>query len=73
MQEQISMYDVIIPAPTMYECMKTCRRALEHVDYPSWWFGNPRCLLPHSEHMKEVEYDNRSYIYCSLYERRDGP
>lgn len=68
MQEQLNMYDVLCPAPQLYECMETCRRSHESIDYPSWWFGKPRCLLAD---IQLVSFDNRCFAYCSLYERGD--
>ena len=69
MQEQLSMYDALCPAPQLYECMKTCRHAMKNVDYPDWWFGSPRCLLAD---IQQVSFDNRSFAYCSRYERGDA-
>lgn len=73
--DQLNIYDAFLetlPAPVMWDCRETCRRFGESTDRPSWWrkeYGR-RCLLPNSNTMKEVEFDNRAYIYCTLYERK---
>ena len=73
MEEQLSIFNGdITPVPKMWDCTKTCKRFGEHVDYPSWWFGEGRCLLPKNEHFKEVYFDNGCYFYCALYEKKDN-
>lgn len=69
MLEQMSMYDAVCPVPQLYDCMETCRHAKEKVDYPSWWFGRPRCMLAD---IQMVSFDNRAFAYCRLYERGDA-
>lgn len=71
MAEQVYMYDVITPTPTMWECVKTCKHFGENIDYPEWWFGKPRCLLPDGNCMKSILFDNRWFCYCTKYERRE--
>jgi predicted metal-binding protein len=70
-EQQLDMYDIVTPVHPMWECRETCRRFGEKLDYPSWWFGEARCLLPEGNNMKHVNFDNRCYIWCDLYERRD--
>lgn len=72
--EQMDIYDAFLatlPAPIMWDCRKTCRRFGEYTDHPSWWHGEDRCLLPDAKTMKEAEFDNRAYTYCTLYERKE--
>lgn len=70
--EQINIYDpdAITPTPALWRCRETCKRFGEHVDYPSWWNGEARCLLVDGQHMKEIVFDNMRYTYCTLYERK---
>ena len=68
--EQVSMYDVVTPVPQLWECRETCRRFGESVDYPSWWHGEARCLLANGDTMRQLEFNNRCFIWCSLYEQK---
>lgn len=70
--KQLTMYDAVTPVPPMWDCRETCRRFGELTDSPSWWHGEKRCLLVNGNNMKHVEFDNRCYIYCTLYEPKDG-
>ena len=74
MEGQTDIYDAFLdtlPAPIMWECRKTCRHFGENVDYPLWWWGEARCLYPDTKTMKHAEFDNRCYIYCTLYEPKN--
>lgn len=69
MNEQLSMFDgYITPVPQVWECTKTCKRFGENVDYPSWWHGQGRCLLPKENDWERVVLDNRCFFWCKLYE-----
>ena len=70
-EQQLHMYDVLMPIPPMWECKETCKHFGESVDYPSWWFGEARCTLCNTSNMKVVSFDNRGFVYCELYERRE--
>ena len=70
-EKQLSMYDCLTPVPPMCECRETCKRFGEWTDSPDWWHGEVRCLLPNTFTMRQVEFDNRAYIWCTLYERKD--
>ena len=71
MAEQLSMYDVITPVPEMWDCRKTCKRYGEKVDHPPWWHGEGRCLLPGNKDIESPVFDNKCFVYCKLYERRE--
>ena len=71
MTEQLSMYDVITPVPEMWDCIKTCKRSGEKVDHPPWWHGEGRCLLPGNKDIESPVFDNKCFVYCKLYERRE--
>ena len=68
-EQQLFMYDVVIPVPQLHKCYGTCKHFGEKIDYPSWWFGEPRCLLCDGNHIKSILFDNRWFTYCDLYEK----
>ena len=70
--QQLFMYDVLTPVPQMWECRETCKHFGEHVDYPSWWNGEARCLLCTDGHTKSLIFDNRWFAWCDLYESKGG-
>ena len=70
MNEQISIWDVVTPVPPMWDCRKTCKHFGEAVDYPSWWFGEGRCLLADNKSMKSILFDNCWFCYCTRYEEK---
>lgn len=67
MEQQLTMYDAILPVPAAWDCVETCRHFGEKVDYPDWWRGKARCLLGD---WYEIEFDNRAYICCRRYEAK---
>lgn len=69
---QLTIYDAVTPVPPMWDCRETCRRFGEQTDSPEWWHGEKRCLLANGNNMKDVVFDNRCYVYCTLYEPKDG-
>ena len=72
MTHQVTMYEAVTPVPEMWECTKTCRRFGEKVDHPSFWHeGEGRCLLPTDKDIETPVFDNRCYVYCKLYERKE--
>ena len=73
MDKQMSIYDIVTPVPKMWDCTETCKHFGEKVDYPEWWNGKARCLLPAEgggAKMKSVVFDNTWYSYCSMYEEK---
>ena len=71
-QKQLTIYDAVTPVPPLWDCRETCRRFGEMTDSPEWWNGEKRCLLCNGNTMKHANFDNRCYIYCTLYEPKDG-
>ena len=72
---QMSMYDFVTPVPKMWDCTETCKHFGENVDYPSWWNGKSRCLIPgegsgKNARMKSVVFDNSWFTYCTYYEKK---
>ena len=69
-EQQLSMYDCLTTTPEVWDCRKTCKRFGEKVDYPSWWFGEARCLLPKNGDWEQFVFDNTVHFTCKLYESR---
>ena len=70
--KQLTLFDweaeSAAPVPELYECQKTCKHFGESVDYPSWWFGEARCLLMDYE---QKVVNNRCIAWCKRYEQNN--
>jgi len=71
MENQISIDDpeAVLPVPELWDCHATCKRFGEKTDHPSW-LKEERCMLPGHNDLVHVEFNNRCFIYCKLYERK---
>ena len=71
--KQLSIFDweaeSAAPVPTLWDCRRTCKRFGEKVDYPSWWFGEARCLLVE---IKSKSVNNKSVAWCTKYECKEA-
>ena len=69
--EQLTIYDAVTPVPQLWDCRKTCRRFGEKVDHPDWWPENEdRCMLCGTNEIRNEMFDNRAFLWCTLYEER---